>query len=159
KLGYFSIEVTRCRPFYVTGLANRPGPYPFVPGLTVLHAVSIAGGIYRSPMATGADALREKRTLTELMAHISALIARRARLHAERDGSPAIPVPKELAELDPLRAGAIMDSERTLLQRSREVTQRDRSGLETIIALTKREAETYRGELARLEQRIEEQTR
>src|SRR5262249_3557342 len=49
KLGYFSIEVIRCRPFYIVGQVNHPGPYPFIPGLTVVHALSIAGGLYRSP--------------------------------------------------------------------------------------------------------------
>ena len=60
KLGYFAIDVTKCRPFYVVGLVNRPGPYAFVPGLTVLHAVSLSGGLYRSPLTSIVEAAREK---------------------------------------------------------------------------------------------------
>ncbi len=52
KLGYFSIDIAQCRPFYVVGLANRPGSYPYLPGYTVLHAVSVAGGLYRAPLAS-----------------------------------------------------------------------------------------------------------
>ena len=53
KLGYFSLEVIRCRPFYIVGLINRPGPYAYVPGLTVVQAVALAGGLYRSPESVG----------------------------------------------------------------------------------------------------------
>ncbi len=48
RLGYFSIDIVQCRPFYVAGLVNRPGAYPYVPGYTVLHALTVAGGLYRS---------------------------------------------------------------------------------------------------------------
>ena len=159
KIGYFSIDVTRCRPFYVAGLVNRPGSYPFLPSLTVLHAVSLAGGLYRSPMASVAEAMREKRTLTETLSRVTDSVARRARLEAERDDVPAISLPKELVQLDPQRAEEIMQSERTLLQRSREAASREKSGLESVIALTKGEAESYRVEIARIGQRIEEQTK
>ncbi len=85
--GHFSIDVTQCRPFYVTGLANCPGPYPYVPGYTVLHAVSVAGGLYRAPLVPVAGSAREKRILAETMDRIAELIARRARLEAERDNA------------------------------------------------------------------------
>ena len=39
-----AVEIRRYRPFYILGEVNRPGAYPFQPGMTVLTAVSIAGG-------------------------------------------------------------------------------------------------------------------
>jgi protein involved in polysaccharide export with SLBB domain len=39
-----NVEVTTYRPFYILGEVNRPGPYPFVNGMTVLNAVALAGG-------------------------------------------------------------------------------------------------------------------
>lgn len=39
-----SIEVATYRPFYITGEVNKPGPYPFVAGMTVVTAVALAGG-------------------------------------------------------------------------------------------------------------------
>lgn len=44
-----SVEVTNYRPFYILGEVNRPGQYEYVNGMTVLQAVSIAGGFtYRA---------------------------------------------------------------------------------------------------------------
>lgn len=44
-----AVEITRYRPFYILGEVNKPGQYPFRPGMTVLTAVSLAGGFtYRA---------------------------------------------------------------------------------------------------------------
>jgi len=44
-----AVEISRYRPFYILGEVNTPGPYPFRPGMTVLTAISIAGGFtYRA---------------------------------------------------------------------------------------------------------------
>ncbi len=39
-----SVQIIKYRPFYILGEVQRPGQYPYVPGMTVLNAVSIAGG-------------------------------------------------------------------------------------------------------------------
>ena len=39
-----SVTVEEYRPFYINGMVERPGAYPFIPGLTVLKASSLAGG-------------------------------------------------------------------------------------------------------------------
>jgi polysaccharide export outer membrane protein len=42
-------EVSKYRPFYILGEVNAPGQYPYRPGMTVLTAISIAGGFtYRA---------------------------------------------------------------------------------------------------------------
>jgi polysaccharide export outer membrane protein len=38
-----SAEVSDYRPFYILGEIGKPGPYPFVSGLTVMKAVAAAG--------------------------------------------------------------------------------------------------------------------
>lgn len=42
-----STEVAQFRPFYINGEVEKPGEYAFRPGMTVLQAVSIAGGTAR----------------------------------------------------------------------------------------------------------------
>jgi len=37
-------EISAYRPFYILGEVNTPGQYPFRPDMTVLTAISIAGG-------------------------------------------------------------------------------------------------------------------
>ncbi|MGF1456313.1 MAG: polysaccharide biosynthesis/export family protein [Alphaproteobacteria bacterium] len=39
-----SIEVTNYRPFFINGEVNEAGQYPFEPNMTILKAVSTAGG-------------------------------------------------------------------------------------------------------------------
>ena len=87
KLGYFSVDVSRCRPFYIVGLVDRPGSYPFSPGFTVLHAISTAGGLYRQPAG-------DRLSIADTLSRRAALLARRARLQAEKDGSPRSSCPK-----------------------------------------------------------------
>ena len=47
-----AVEVVQFRPFYIVGDVKAPGEFPYRPGLNVLQALSIAGGL-----RTGADAL------------------------------------------------------------------------------------------------------
>lgn len=70
------------------GLARRPGPVDFQPGMTVRHAVALAGGVgtphgetsVTSHMAVATELARLRRTEGDLMLRI-------ARLEAERDGA------------------------------------------------------------------------
>ena len=39
-----SAQVTKYRPFYILGEVQKPGQYPYVPGMTLTTAVAIAGG-------------------------------------------------------------------------------------------------------------------
>lgn len=44
-----SIEIANYRPFYILGEVQRPGTYPYSPGLTIVSAVATAGGFtYRA---------------------------------------------------------------------------------------------------------------
>ena len=44
-----SVEVTGYRPIFVLGEVNKPGQFPYQPGMTVLAAVALAGGFtYRA---------------------------------------------------------------------------------------------------------------
>ena len=39
-----TVSIDEYRPFFINGEVYKPGGYPYVPGLTVLKAVSLAGG-------------------------------------------------------------------------------------------------------------------
>ncbi|BBC72699.1 sugar transporter [Altererythrobacter sp. B11] len=46
---YVDVEPVALRPFHILGEVNKPGEYEYRPGMTVLTAVSIAGGFtYRA---------------------------------------------------------------------------------------------------------------
>jgi polysaccharide biosynthesis/export protein ExoF len=98
-----SVEVAEYRPFFITGHVERPGEFPYRPGLTVLQAVSIAGGLYRLPdpgiLRFGRDALQGRGELRTMEAERLALLARRERLQAEIAGQPEIGFSAELTDL------------------------------------------------------------
>lgn len=39
-----AIEITSYRPFFILGEVNKPGQYPFIPGMTVRQAIATANG-------------------------------------------------------------------------------------------------------------------
>ena len=51
-----SVEIAQYRPISVLGEVNRPGQYPYQPGLTMLGAVALAGGFtYRAVTSYATD--------------------------------------------------------------------------------------------------------
>ncbi|HQT85217.1 MAG: sugar transporter [Acidiphilium sp. 37-64-53] len=71
-----AVDVRRYRPFSILGEVNKPGQYPFEPGMTVLTAVSIANGFtYRAVQSrVGVIRVRHGRS-AEYRAPATALIA------------------------------------------------------------------------------------
>ena len=97
-----AVEVLEYRPFYITGLVAKPGQYPYAPGLSVLQAVSTAGGMMRG--AEGAmlglqrDTLVNRGDLRELSAERISLLARQSRLDAELREVDSFSFPSESAD-------------------------------------------------------------
>lgn len=97
-----SIEVLEFRPVYVVGAVNRPGAFPYVPDLTVIQAVGLAGGMER----TDTIFLRSERNALSALGDYELLrlslwraLAREARIEAELANADKIPVPERLADI------------------------------------------------------------
>ncbi|WP_235912034.1 polysaccharide biosynthesis/export family protein [Mesorhizobium xinjiangense] len=94
-----SVEIAEFRPIFVSGDVETPGRYAFDPGLTVLKAVSLAGGIRRGS-ETGQrferDFISARGNYEVLVSRRNGLLARRARLIAEGSGSEEIAWPEEV---------------------------------------------------------------
>lgn len=86
-----SVELAEFRPVFVAGDAATPGSYPFAPDLTVLKAVSLAGGLHRadSSQRVERDMINARGDETVLVASRNRLIVRRARLTAEAANADA----------------------------------------------------------------------
>jgi protein involved in polysaccharide export with SLBB domain len=137
-------EIVEFRPFYIVGAVQRPGEYSYRPGLTIIQAFSIAGGL---PRHNGLDEIRLDRdtiaTAGErhlIESEISSLVVRRARLEAEAtDASslefpPALTQPNGGAGLEPLlleernifnARRSAFESRSRELERMRELLQKD----------------------------------
>ena len=98
-----SVEIVEFRPFYITGIVQKPGEYAFRPGLTIIKAMSLAGGTQR---LNELDSLRlDRETISTAgersvnIAELNALIARRARLEAESNGASTVNQPAEFKDV------------------------------------------------------------
>jgi polysaccharide export outer membrane protein/exopolysaccharide production protein ExoF len=95
-----SVEVVQFRPFYILGSVNHPGEYTYRPGMTLLQAVSIAGGLHRvddpSLLMFQRNSLTTAGDLRVSQLDYNGFLARRARLQAELDGSDKITFPPDL---------------------------------------------------------------
>lgn len=92
-----AVEIVEYRPFYIVGAVAAPGAYPYKPGLTMLKALSLAGGL-----STGSDGDRravisDQGDLEVLLLDRDAARARIARLQAELSDAEAVETPPELA--------------------------------------------------------------
>ncbi len=94
-----SVEISSYRPFFVTGLVATPGKYSFSPGLTVVQAISMAGGVGpvdSNLISLQRDALTGRGDLRALEAERLELVARQARVDAILSNVPDIQFPAEL---------------------------------------------------------------
>ncbi len=95
-----SVELAEFRPVFVTGDVQTPGKYQYDPQLTVLKAVSLAGGLRRSSDFGDGERnfITAQGNYDVLVAEHDGLIARRARLMAEADDKQEIEFPDELGK-------------------------------------------------------------
>ncbi|MQB40608.1 polysaccharide biosynthesis/export family protein [Rhizobium sp. ICMP 5592] len=88
-----SVEIVELRPFYISGDVSRPGAVPYRPGLTVRHAIALAGGYdalrfrTENPLMTAPDLKSENEALWIDLARQK---ARAISLRAELNKTPDI---------------------------------------------------------------------
>jgi exopolysaccharide production protein ExoF len=107
-----SVEMAQFRPFYISGEVQNPGQFPFVPDLTVLKAISIAGGIRRNAdygPQLGKDLVTAKGSFDIYDDQRVRLLVKRARIDADLAGKTSFEVPKELEGGDPKLATIVAD--------------------------------------------------
>lgn len=70
-----TVEITDYRPIFILGEINKPGQYPYQPGMTVLTAVAIAGGFTYRAVQDRVSVLRKENGIpTESLATGAALL-------------------------------------------------------------------------------------
>ncbi|PAY06775.1 hypothetical protein CK489_28410 [Bradyrhizobium sp. UFLA03-84] len=154
-----AIEILQYRPFSIVGDVQRPGQYPYRPGLTVLEAIGIAGGYYRPEFGLlrldrdMALAKGEMRTLTVKQYR---LLAREARLTAVVTGHANPDFPAQLTDRkDSPEIAAIIESERLALDLENNAIRSERAEFEKIRSLYQNEMQSLRGQVDALAQQKE----
>ena len=154
-----TVEVIEHRPFYVLGDVQRPGSYPYRPGLTVLQAVSMAGGFRRAPeggVRPQRDAITSRGQLALLQLKIDQLSARQARLAAEQEEYDSIEFPPFLTERrDEPHVQRLMQEERLLFRTYRDQRDERSAVLQLLKDFYEAEAESMTEQLEDVRAQVE----
>jgi protein involved in polysaccharide export with SLBB domain len=100
RVGFINVVISEQQPIYIIGPVKNPGVYKYLPGLTVLHAVALAGGFDNgvSEIWHLVEAVRESQNSQTSLDKLKRLLAREAVLKAERDHG-SVDIPRRLVEL------------------------------------------------------------
>ncbi|NNH31276.1 sugar ABC transporter substrate-binding protein [Rhizobium sp. SEMIA 4085] len=137
-----SVELAQFRPVFLTGDVENPGEYPFAPNLTVVKAVSIAGGLRRADAGQrfARDFINAKGDAVVYTTERNRLIARKARLQAETSKSDTIEMPQELKDLP--EAKALLASEMALMNTRKKRLTLQLQALDDLKSLLQAEIES-----------------
>jgi protein involved in polysaccharide export with SLBB domain len=143
------VKIVERSPIYVVGPVKNPGAYKYVPGMIVLHALALAGGLDRGEGVPGmVEGAREMERLRTMTLQTKQLLARRARLEAERDGVSTLPVPLQLARLAGEKtAQTFLATESTILRAEQARRQQQRREIASRLAATRNEVEALKSKL------------
>jgi polysaccharide biosynthesis/export protein ExoF len=148
-----SVEIKTYRPFYILGDVNKPGEYPYRPGLTVLEAISIAEGRYR--VNDPALLLTTTGDLRVYRIQYNQLLARRARLQAQLSDANSISFPPELlrAQNDPDVAQTIR-RETGLFNAQRDAFHAQVDALNQLRSLLSSEVVSLQGKMKNMDEEL-----
>ncbi|MGC9447219.1 polysaccharide biosynthesis/export family protein [Cereibacter johrii] len=146
-----TIEIAEYRPIIVAGHVREPGEVVFRPGLTARQAIAMAGGPsdeIRSTPALVRDLISEEGALRILLDSREGMMARRARLLAERDNQTELgPVP----ELDTARGRALLAEEQSFMDLRRDQVDRNLAAIDAQSELLKAEIDALQAKTGQLE--------
>lgn len=149
-----SVQVLRYPPIYVVGNVSTPGEFDYRPGMSVVHAIALAGGQQRAEGVTGTtDAIKLETDLAGFQSDILRITARLARIGAEYNGEDEIVFPVELDPLDP-RTAQILDQERRIFTAHGNELARQKTGLVDLAALYNAEIDALNQKMSAVDEQI-----
>lgn len=150
-----SVEIVQFRPIYVVGHVEKPGEFAYRPGLTVLQAVTLAGGQLRGPEMSAQRLERELISSTGELSQLDAeritLMVRKARMEAEMQGAPNIEFPAILAKAGAAAQTAIAQ-EKLVFAARREAFTTQVQALEQLKSYLEKEVASIEGQLGKHDQ-------
>lgn len=155
-----SIEIVQFRPIFVMGDVERPGEFPFRPGLSVLRATALAGGYVRPTAGAMAQAEREAEQAgieeRAVRARLVAVKAKQARAAAELADSDRIVFPQELLDRKSETSVAdLMRLEEALFDARRATFASNASAQANLLDLFAKEIVSLQGQTASLKRHEE----
>jgi exopolysaccharide production protein ExoF len=146
-----SVEISEFRPIFVSGDVQTPGKYAFEPEMTVLKAVSLAGGMPRTAgQRFERDYFNARGDYNVLAAQHDRLVVKLARLQTEMANAQEIKVPNDL--IDSSSAKRLIDDEAAIMLSRKNSLDLQVNGLNELKTL-------YQNEIGSLEKKMDVQHR
>jgi protein involved in polysaccharide export with SLBB domain len=146
-----AVDVVQYRPFFIVGHVTQPGEFPYRPGLTVLQALSIAGGLRtreESISRLEREVIAGRGEVSVLALNNISLLARKARLEAELANQNEIKFPRQLLERqDDQSIALLMEQERSIFKARREALSTQVRALEELKEFLKKEYTSLQAQL------------
>ncbi|CDX43220.1 Polysaccharide export protein [Mesorhizobium sp. SOD10] len=127
RKGLINILAVERSPIYVLGPVKNPGSFKYTPGMTVLHAVALAGGLDLGATEPWQkiEAVRETQKRSGAIDAMLKLFARAAVLKAERDGTEP-KIPAQLLKLVGATEAASLVQEQSDRREATAIARKDR---------------------------------
>lgn len=151
-----SVEMVQFRPFYISGEIQTPGQFPYVPELTVLKAISVAGGIRRNSdygPQLGKDLVTAKGNFDIYDDQRIRLLVKRARIDADLAGKADFEVPKEV-EGDP-RLPTIVADEMQILSSDQKALKLKLQALDELKGVLQAEIEALQKKIVNQQRQVD----
>lgn len=145
-----AVEIIGFRPVFLMGDVQRPGEYAYRPGLTVLQAISIAGGYYRpteSSFRLERDAITARGDAITYAHEAKRLAARIARLEAEQHDASTIAFPQVFDTSAGSPDLVLMEEERAILAANNEALSKTLQTLDRYHQLYEQEINTVKEQI------------
>lgn len=154
-----TVSVAQYRPVYVLGDVQRPGEYPFRPGLRVGQAIAIASGFYRSReddgTGAGREAIRAGGTLRELRLDLVRRKVQEARLLAESESRDSFATPEGLIHPDgEVELAVLVAREKQLFDARLDALEREHDSLMESLRLLETEITALESKRGGLDQQV-----
>lgn len=143
-----TVDISQYRPFYILGGVERPGEYQYRPGMLVVNAVAMAGGMYRPPRTSDwgfeRDAITGRGDLRLSAVRRDEFRARELRLKAEAEGKDKFPAVPQDMSADVLK---LVDEERILFNVRLDRYRSQSAALGETISLIEGEIKSLQGQI------------
>ncbi|MDR7145329.1 polysaccharide biosynthesis/export family protein [Rhizobium sp. BE258] len=148
-----SVEIIEFRPLFVAGEVHTPGKYPYDPEMTVLKAVSLAGGMRRGldeGQRFERDFINARGSYDVLVTERARLMAKKARLTAEGSEQQKVTAPEAIAQVP--GADEMVADELAILETNKNAFDLRLKGLDELQTL-------YSSEVVSLDKKVDNQNR
>lgn len=156
RKGFVSIVSHTKRPVYITGAVKASGSFAYTPGMTVLHAVAMSGGLDRGALEQWqvAEVVRESERMQQAIERASRYLARAIAIEAERNERVAS-TPDELADLvGSTKATSLVQDEATVRKLSRMSITAEENALQAAVTSAENELKLRQSQFEPLQSTI-----